>query len=32
MIVVAYYIVGAALAAWMTTVNGHLDWKLSLLV
>jgi|ERR1700680_3370319 len=32
MVVVAYYIVGAALAAWMTTGNGHLDWKLSLLV
>jgi hypothetical protein len=32
MMVVAYYIVGAALAAWMTTGNGHLDWKLSLLV
>jgi hypothetical protein len=30
--VVAYYIMGAALAAWMTTGNGHLDWRLSLLV
>jgi hypothetical protein len=30
--VVAYYIIGAALAAWMTTGNGHLDWRLSLLV
>lgn len=32
MLVVAYYITGAALAAWMTAGNGHLDWKLSLLV
>ena len=30
--VVAYYIVGAAFAAWMTSGNGHLDWRLSLLV
>ena len=30
--VVAYYIIGAALAAWLTTGNGHLDWKLSILV
>jgi hypothetical protein len=32
MMVVGYYITGAALAAWMTAGNGHLDWRLSLLV
>ena len=30
--VVAYYILGAALAAWLTTGSGRLDWKLSILV
>jgi len=30
MMVVAYYIVGAAFAIWMTAGNGHLDWKLPL--
>lgn len=29
---VAYYIFGAALAAWLTLGNRHLDWSLSLLV
>jgi hypothetical protein len=31
-VVVAYYIIGAGLAAWLTTGHGHLDWKLSILV
>lgn len=30
--VVAYYVLGAALAAWMAAGNGHLDWRLSLFV
>jgi len=30
--VVAYYIIGAALAAWLTAGSSHLDWKLSVLV
>ena len=30
--VVACYISGAALAAWLATGNGHLDWKMSILV
>ena len=28
----AYHIIGPALAAWFTKGNGHLDWKLSILV
>src|ERR1700724_2313590 len=30
--IVAYYVLGAAVAAWLTVGNPHLDWSLSLLV
>jgi hypothetical protein len=32
MMMVTYYVLGAALAPWMTAGNWHLDWKLSLLM
>ena len=30
--IIVYYAIGAAVAAWLTADNRHLDWKISLFV